>query len=194
MSVFIWLPNDPHNFVLINYKELAELADTICGSEWNKEEFREYAVSYFLIHPVKYDKKKARISTYLHETMKFIGLKYRKEVVDDIKDRYIIEKKVGLVPMEYLEDRKEIMSESEEASDAALDIRTFKRYLKRNYKNKCSWIVNGLKVMDLKLYGYKETEVAEILNVTTVRVSQLKRYLKVKDLEFLKKESKLCAI
>jgi len=195
----MWLP-DPVDFVSVNYSELSTYADIFCKTEWDKREFCSYVMYYFLTHKTGYKQGyknefgiEAKISTWLYSTVKFIKLKYYYDVIKDCVEGRMSECKRGLIPESeckrglipegYISERIEALK-FEDASDSAFNIHLYKKYLIRKYQNKCSWIVNALKVMSLSIKGYGNSEIAPLLKLTTVRVSQLRRKLKVNYDEF----------
>lgn len=200
MSTYIWLPNDPVNFVALNYEELKDLADYVCKKEWDKRDFLSFVMNYFLTHPLNYKKDyenkdgyRSKISTYIFKTMKFVKLKYYYQIEDRKEGRTQMEDRIGLVPVEYVERRKRVMSETaSESSDVFIYIqKNFKKYLQR--QRNLNWLKNGFKVLDLGLQGFGNTDISGILGITVVRVSQLKRKLRVAFDNFRERDN-LCVI
>jgi len=193
-SSLMWLP-DPQHFVAVNYSELCIYADKACKVGWDKREFRNYVMYYFLTRKgdLTFQKDKgAKLSTWLYSTISFIRLKFYREVIkDSVEGRTATENKLGLIPEEYISNRQSAL-DFREASDSIINLSMFKKYLKKKFPNEKAWVLSAIKVIDYCLKGYTNKDMTD-LNMTCVRISQLKKKLKDAFLNF-KQEKKLCVI
>ena len=191
-SVMMWIP-EPFDFVDINFKELESYIKHFCKETWDKIEFYNYVMVYFLtkklnFDPHRVDKRgyKTKLTTYIYKTVFFIKHKYVTDIIYD-KSCTSAKQRRGLVPNGYLTDREDNMDFTLD-SETQFKLKEFKDYL-YIYFNKVHlkrWIDKACNVLDYMIKGYESSEIAKIYGKSYVHINDMKKELKEAFQSFLK--------